>query len=86
MEISTIRSKVSELVCQVLETKGDIQTDGDLRRVGLDSLKTIALVVKLEEAFSINFAENELLFENFSTIEKIAERVLNKIKMDTHES
>lgn len=46
---------------------------------GLNSIKTIELIVELEECFDIIFSDEELLFENFATIQRIVDRIQEKL-------
>lgn len=43
----------------------------ELQNYGLDSIKSISLVLDLEEEFSIEFPDELLNFDNLSTISKI---------------
>ena len=51
----------------------------NLLLIGLDSMKTINLIVQLEEEFGIVIDEHELLFENFSTVSRIMDLIGPKI-------
>ena len=39
--------------------------------LGMDSITFISIVIEIEEQFSIKIPENELLIENFKTIDNI---------------
>lgn len=69
--------KLKEILKQ--EDHLTINNDDDLRMIGLDSFKAIGLVVELEDYFTIAFDYQELLVENFSSIDLIAERVRAKL-------
>lgn len=56
-----------------------INADDDLRSLGLDSLTSIELVVKLEEEYSVSIADDDLLIDNVCTINNI-EKLLKKYK------
>ncbi len=58
---------------EVLETKLIADLNADLTLFGLDSIKTIKLVVKIEEHYQIEFLDEELLIEYFSSVNKILE-------------
>lgn len=63
---------IRETIIDVLAiVDNDLTDDTELIEYGLNSLKTIALIVKLEELYNITFDEDDLLFENFSTIRDI---------------
>lgn len=48
-----------------------IQADTDLSSVGMDSFLFIQLIVQLETIYSIEIADEDLLIEHFSSINKI---------------
>lgn len=52
----------------------------DLQSYGLDSIKTITLILDIEEKFNLVFPEEMLLFENLSTPFRIIETI-RKINM-----
>ncbi|WP_036709746.1 phosphopantetheine-binding protein [Paenibacillus pinihumi] len=64
---------IVSLVEEVLETKLIADLNADLTLFGLDSIKTIKLVVKIEEHYQIEFLDEELLIEYFSSVNKILE-------------
>lgn len=51
----------------------------DLTSLGLDSIKSVHLIVEIEEKFNIIFEDEELLFENFSALDKIVDRIQSKL-------
>lgn len=71
-------SEIREIIKDTLDTKKEIGIEEDLITVGLDSLNTVSLILELEDRFDIAFDDNELLTENFSSIEKIATNILEK--------
>lgn len=71
---------ISLKVQEVLEINQELSLNEELSNWGLDSMKSVALVVDLEEHFNITFDDDELLFEHFSTIQKIADRVAGKME------
>lgn len=77
MEIS--EQSIKEILSQVGEiNKDEIETltgDSDLRTIGIDSLTSIELVVKLEEAFDISIGDDDLSVDNVSTINAIIELI-----------
>jgi acyl carrier protein len=47
-------------------------TDGsDLREHGLDSISSIELIVMLEDHYNISVDDDDLLIDNFNTVEKL---------------
>ncbi|MEI7024438.1 acyl carrier protein [Paenibacillus sp. y28] len=50
----------------------------DLAVHGLDSMATMNLIIEFEGLFNVAFEDEELLFENFSTIEKMVNRIFAK--------
>ena len=67
-EIKQILSEVSEIKHEGIE---DLNPGDDLREIGLNSLTSVELVVKLEEKFNITIGDDDLLLESVNTIEKI---------------
>jgi acyl carrier protein len=55
----------------------EIKIDEDLRDWGLDSLKSIDVIVSLEKEFEIAIEDEDLLMENFNTVEKMI-KLVNK--------
>ena len=77
MEIN--EQSIKEILSQVGEiNKNEIETltgDSDLRNIGIDSLTSIELVVKLEESFDISIGDDDLSVDNVSTINAIIELI-----------
>ncbi|KAA8785038.1 acyl carrier protein [Paenibacillus sp. 4624] len=71
MDQHAMRLKILSNLQEILEISDDIMPDENLEAIGLNSLKSIILIVKLEEGFEVTFNDEELLFENFSTINRI---------------
>lgn len=75
-----IRNAINDKVSKVLAVPPEIITEQlELSSIGLDSIKTIVLVVELEEMFGIAFADQELLYEYFSRLDRITSLVSNKL-------
>jgi acyl carrier protein len=76
MEITNI---VHQKILEVLERTDPLDNNVNLMEHGLDSLKTVQLIVTLEEEMDLEFDDENMLLENFETIEKIVKTV-EKIK------
>ncbi|MFB7120707.1 phosphopantetheine-binding protein [Bacillus thuringiensis] len=74
-----LEEKIYSRVKAILEIKGEFNKDKKLVEVGLNSLQSIRLIIELEEMFEIEFLEDELLFENFDTLEKIKDQIRKKL-------
>lgn len=48
-----------------------LEDKADLREHGLDSISSIELIVMLENEFNISVDDDDLLIDNFNTIEKL---------------
>lgn len=72
-------TEVTNKVKEILEYKQEIDLDQDLGELGLDSLASVTLLVELEEMYNIQFEDEEMLFEYFSTIAKIKQLISNKL-------
>ncbi|WP_438306853.1 phosphopantetheine-binding protein (plasmid) [Streptomyces sp. HUAS TT11] len=66
--------RIRAIVLSVLGPAADLErldTDTDLWQAGLDSLGSVALMVELEEEFGIEFPDELLTRETFSTLNRI---------------
>ncbi|OMD17358.1 hypothetical protein BJP50_16210 [Paenibacillus odorifer] len=73
MENSIIK-KLNELLNREIQDT----VDADLRNQGLDSIKTIELIVNLEVEFDIEFDDKDLVIDNFLSISKICSLLTGK--------
>lgn len=63
--------KICTIVQQVLNIEEELRPDEDLIGRGLDSVKTVHLIVLLEEMIDIRFDDSDLILENFRSIQNI---------------
>ena len=71
--------QIIEILQDILETDAVIGVEDDLSKFGLDSMRSVSLIVELENAFQVMFDDSELVFDNFSTINKIVALVQKKL-------
>lgn len=60
----------------------NIQNDDNLMELGLDSIGMVKIVLGIEEMCGITIPDEDLIFDNFSSIEKIVkyiEEIKNEI-------
>lgn len=74
-----IKKEVEKIIIETLESDSPISINDNLNEQGLDSMKSISLIVLLEEKFNIEFDDSELILENFIYLEKIVKSILNKL-------
>lgn len=79
LELRALHDGIMNKVSEVLQYHGEIAAEEDLTAIGLDSMRSVGLIVDLEEMYNIVFDDEELFTENFSTIAKIVERVNSKM-------
>jgi acyl carrier protein len=80
MKIASVEARINRILLDVLEiTDDEIRLDDDLGACGLDSMKSVHLIVELEEQFNFAYEDEELIFENFSTLQKIIDRINAKL-------
>lgn len=72
-----VYSDVKELVLEVLKKQKNQQINDvtSLVDLGLDSVTTISLIILIEEHFDIELEDEDLLFENYSSIERITQMI-----------
>jgi len=81
--VSTIRNQIREFVQDVATTKGVSSfTDEEslLDNGVVDSMSIFRLVSFLEDTFRLRIADEDIVSENFETIEVIEQFVLSKQK------
>lgn len=71
-------------IIEILEEKMNLQISEEIKtrpieELGIDSLKYIEMLVELEEAFLIEFDENDINIENQITIEKLIQMISKKL-------
>ena len=76
---------ICEVLAEVLQIDKTIveklNITDNLKDYGLDSIHAIQLIVFLEEKYNIEFDDDDLLFENYDTLEKLIkllEKYLNQ--------
>lgn len=75
-----MEEKIRQLLGNVNEEINDVLADENLLTKGLiDSFDIVALVVELEEMFSIQLEAHEIIEENFSSIQNIQALIERKI-------
>lgn len=75
-----ILEKVHALVIEGINSEArEINYDEDLREHGMDSLNCIAIIVEIEDFYHFEFADEDLVIENFRTINKLADYVVPRI-------
>lgn len=84
-----LKEKVTELIKKIIieigkytneEQEFVIDDNQDLVTVGMDSLSFIKLLVQIEIEFEIEFEDEELLMENFQTVNTIVSLLGEKIE------
>lgn len=68
--------KVLPLLSNIVQLPEDLKNDTDLRTYGLDSLKTMRLLVEIETAFDIEFDDEDLNMEEFSSLDRIVNKIM----------
>ncbi|GKS10717.1 hypothetical protein YDYSY3_17170 [Paenibacillus chitinolyticus] len=71
MNQTAMEAVIIEHVKQILPQQIEIEPTTKLLETGIDSMSFIRLVVLLEEAFNIVIEDEEILLENFTSVETI---------------
>lgn len=84
MEDHAIESEIKRIIVQVLELQIDPEEIGDEEilfggGLGLDSIATLEIVVRLEEAFDIIVEDEELHTEMFESVRALSDYARSKI-------
>jgi acyl carrier protein len=77
---SSLAETVSDVVRRHLpngESLGEIDENAELQLLGLDSMKSISMLLELENAFGITFPDDLLSPENYQTLRALKALVLS---------
>lgn len=71
--------EIKEIIVQVLEVESDrnIDSEESLKKIGLNSITLVNIVLEMEKKFGIEILDEDLVGTNFRTIADI-ERLLKK--------
>jgi acyl carrier protein len=79
------RGDISEFVMgkvkELLYTEESLSLNEELANQGLDSFISMHLVIEFETRFEIVFDDEELLFENFATVQDMVNRICLKLEI-----
>ena len=73
-----MREEIIEIVRSYCALEEDIGPESELKLLSLDSLSFVAVLVKLEEIFDIEFEIEELTLERWETLEDLIKAVERK--------
>ncbi len=68
MILENIKSIISELVLMNVE---EIQEEDTLAILGVDSLLTVELILRIEEKYDITFESSDINFKNFEFVKSV---------------
>ena len=71
--------KVRQIIEGFHKNLENVDENDNLQRLGFDSVDFVKLVVEIENKFDIFVEDEDLLSENFDTINKITENVENAL-------
>ncbi|MFJ2172762.1 acyl carrier protein [Streptomyces sp. NPDC087851] len=73
MEQSEIANAVREVVREIAPNIPEMEESVSLNSLGLDSLGSVELTLRLEDRFGVVFEDDELAFENFESVASIVD-------------
>ena len=75
-----LSSRIRDIVVETVQTvtAEAISEDSDLFALGLDSLNTVSLVLRLEEVFGVEFEMDDIDYRTFRTVAGISELIRRK--------
>ena len=71
-----MKETVMEIVQNILQIHNDkieLLNTSDLRTLGMNSITAVQIIIELENAYGIEFCEDDYLLEAVSSIDKIVE-------------
>jgi len=75
---SFLRGKIAALLDQP-NIESDLTNDEIVSNRGVDSVKIINLIIQIEQNYDIMFEDDEMLIENFESIDKMTAIILSKL-------
>ena len=80
MNKTAIEKRIFEIISEIIDIEIDKLTINSKRQdyETWDSLATVIIFMRLEEEFGVSFNEEDL--KNLDSIQKIYEKIINKIK------
>ena len=81
MDLEYITNKLKSIIINkdILKDKSELCNNESLKNKGLDSIDLINLIVLIEDEFSFAFDIDELVIENFDSINDIANIIKCKL-------
>lgn len=74
--MNNIIEKINELVKGIVgEEKKQLTSDTPFNEIGLDSLEYMNFIIKVEDAFDIEFEDEDLLFDNYEKVSDFVEKI-----------
>ena len=80
MTIEEITKHSHEVILSILPNvdRDQLSNESDIFNLGLDSINAMTLVLKLQDAFGVQFEVSEINLENFRTLGNIIELLSKK--------
>ena len=73
--VSEVKKIMNEILLEDDVNYEALDKDQNLQEIDFNSVKTIMLIVSLEEYYGFEWEDDELLLENLDTLQKIVESV-----------
>ncbi|MBE6049558.1 MAG: acyl carrier protein [Clostridium sp.] len=76
-----MKEKVIKIIKETLGIgeEREITGETDISSLGVNSLNFLRIIVEIEEAFDIEFDDNELNFDYFNTIDSVIKLIESKM-------
>ena len=78
MEQPKIADAVREVVREIAPNLPEIEESASLNSMGLDSLASVELTLRLEDRFGVVFEDDEMAFEHFESVASIVDLLSTK--------
>lgn len=75
-----VKQEIELKIKSMLGFHGDIQGDDDLTLLGMHSLRTVEFIVEMEKQFGVAVHDDELILDQFTTVNMITEFFENKLR------
>ena len=82
MDKEQIVKKVIKIIEEKFDNVSIESADANLLESGLNSVDIIQLIILIEEGFGFEFPDEDLVIENFRSIDVLSEYVIGEIEND----
>lgn len=78
MDRNQIRKKINAILVEIMGDESVLTSD-NIKEMGIDSLKIVKIFVLIEQEFDIEFEDEQLLFDNYTSVDDVVLVIQEKL-------